>query len=138
MFQSSLDLWVKLGLKSGPLVIGAVYRQWKGHAQELEDLATFHRHASAVAADCKRAVILGDFNLDMASKSDASYYRSRLLRDHLEKMEDLGYSFLGPDTPTYCSYRHFDDGHGLSQRQSTLDHVYALGNVGNAMARTIP
>ncbi len=138
LFQSSLDLWVKLGLKSGPLVIGAIYRQWKGHTQELEDLTTFHRHASAVAADYKRAVILGDVNLDMARKSDAGYYRFRMLKDHLEKMEDLGYSFLGPDTPTYCSYGHFDDGHGLNQRQSMLDHVYALGDVGNAKARTVP
>ena len=138
LFQSSLDMWVRLGLKSGPLVIGAVYRQWRGHTQEREDLAVLHGHASAVAAAYKHAVVLGDVNLDMARVSDASYYRSRMLGDHLERMEDLGFSFLGPDTPTYCSHGHFNDGSGPSQRKSTLDHVYALGNMGSARARTVP
>ncbi len=138
LFRSGLDLWLKLTLCSGPLVIGAVYRQWGTATTEREGLATLHEHAAAVAGSYSRAVLLGDLNLDVSRGSDATYYRHSMLRGHLDKLDDLGFHFVCPSSPTYYSHGHFDDGSGtVSQRCSTLDHVYALGG-GSVTATTIP
>ena len=138
LFRSGLDLWMKINLRSGPLVIGAVYRQWGNCAMEREGLALLHEHAASVAGAYGRAILLGDFNLDVSRRSDATYYRSSMLRAHLDGLSDLGFHFVGPNSPTYCSHGHFDDGTGtVSQRRSTLDHVYALGS-SRVSTTTIP
>ena len=131
LFQSPLDLWIRLNLGSGPFVIGAVYRQWGSSIKEKEEIAILHEHATAVAGAHARATILGDLNLDVSRRGDTGYYRLTMLEDHLDKLEDLGFHFKGPHTHTYHSHGHFGDDSGTtSQRRSTLDHVYALGNNG--------
>ncbi len=136
--RSALDLWVKLSLHSGPLVVGGVYRQW--NREEKEDLDILHSHAAAVASKYRRAAIVGDFNLDYSRRDDTSYYRHSHLSTHLVMMENLGFQFVGPTTHTFRSYGSFNNGGGYySSKCSTLDHYYALGPRGaSATAYTVP
>ena len=57
-----------------------------------------------------------------------------MLRDHLKKLEDLGFHFVGPHTHTYHSHGHFDGSGTVTQRRSLLDHVYGLGNSGMSVS----
>ncbi len=124
--KSKLDLWIKLQLPTGPLAVGAVYRQWQ--TNEKEDLDIVHQHVADVSGNYRRAALLGDLNLDMNRKYDTSYYRLNLLQTHIAHMEDHGFHFVGPYSPTYSSHGRFKDADGsYAQRSSTLDHYYALG-----------
>ncbi len=124
--KSALDLWVKLHLPAGPLIAAALYRQWG--EKEAEELAVVHAHAASVASTYKRALIMGDANLDVMRRHDRQYYRHKLLEEHLQSLESVGFRFAGPESPTFYSHGRFDDGNGgASQRTSTLDHIYLLG-----------
>ncbi len=124
--RSHLDLWLKLGLPSGSLVVAGVYRQWSKN--EVEDLNIVHGHAVSTASSHERAILLGDLNLDMGKKCDKSYYRYSLLRDHLDALEGMGFNFMGPNGPTFYSYGSFPNADGThSQKSSTLDHLYGMG-----------
>ncbi len=124
LHRSSVDLWIKLNLPSGPFIVCGIYRQWgTSSGNEMDELATFHDHAASVAGNYRRAAILGDLNLDMARSSDPSYYRHSMLEAHTDKMRDLGYAFVGPTSYTFRSHGQFKDG----RKCSILDHFYASG-----------
>ncbi len=122
--RSTQDLWIKL--PSGPLALGAVYRQWgKG---KKEGMATFLEHVENISSTYNRTATLGDYNLDIGKKDDPNYYRAAMLREHLSGMENHGFSFMGPATNTYSSHGLFmSEGGDYNHRRSTLDHVYTHG-----------
>ncbi len=69
-------------------------------------------------------------NLDVARVRDSSYYRRKLLDLHMECLEECGLQLANEldMTPTYKSHGTFENKDGsVSQRFSTLDHVYYRG-----------
>ncbi len=126
--SSNMEIWIKLDMPSGPLVAAAVYRQWGG--QEEEELRRLHDSVREYSSTFSRLVVMGDLNLDLSRTGDPTYYRSRLLRLHMECLNECGFSAANDVdmSPTYYSHGTFDDGNGcLSQKYSVLDHVYHLG-----------
>ncbi len=59
-----------------------------------------HTHAASVASTYKRALIMGDVNLDMMRRHDRQYYRYKLMED-LQVLENVGFRFAGPESPTF-------------------------------------
>ena len=142
LHKSALDIWVRLNLPSGSLAVGGVYRQWGGSStttNEKEDITIIHGHAADVAGSFRRAALLGDFNLDMA-KDCSTYYRHSMLEDHVDRLEDLGFLFVGPSSPTYHSHGCYSSlGGPINRRTSILDHVYVmLGDTSDLEVSVIP
>ncbi len=75
----------------------------------------------------------------MAKKGCGTYYRHNMLEDHLSCLEDHGFLFVGPSSPTYRSHGCFNDLDGLaSRRSSILDHVYVMGDTNGLEATVLP
>ena len=56
------------------------------------------------------------------------YSKAKMARLHLDEMSAAGFSFIGPASPTFFLYGLYSDSGGRkTQRQSTIDHVYAAG-----------
>ncbi len=121
------DIWLRLNL-STPLTVVGVYRQWSN--TESSDLAAFHNRC-ATLLDGNRTIITGDFNLDLARKSDSTYSRHTMASNHFAMMEALGLHYEGPFIPTYRSHGSYKSGNGeYTNRTSILDHVYTTSGGG--------
>ncbi len=126
--KSGADLWIKLDLPTTTLAIGGIYRQWGSVNDEQQELAAIHQHVAVVTGTYKRAIAVGDFNLDYDRRGDTAYYRHSMIAAHLSYMDSMGFKYMGPYSATYNSHGCFKNEDGsTSRRSSTLDHVYALG-----------
>ncbi len=127
--NSTSEIWIKLDAPCGSIAICSLYRQWTGNEEE-EDLNKIDDAIRTIAAEYDRLLILGDVNLDAARMGDNSYYRRKLLNLHMECIRECGLELaneLDPQ-PTFYSYGTFEDNSGtVSQKSSTLDHVYYRG-----------
>ncbi len=127
--NTSSEIWIKMEAPCGPVAICSLYRQWTGKEEE-EDLNKIDDAIRTAAADYDRLLIIGDMNLDAARKGDTSYYRRKLLNLHMDCVRECELELaneLDP-SPTFYSHGSFEDSNGtISQKFSTLDHVYYRG-----------
>ncbi len=125
---TALEIWVKLLLRSGPIMVCSIYRQWTN--SEEEDIGVFHRNLREYSANFDRILVAGDLNLDWARRKDVKYYRRRMLAEHcccLEELDLIVANELDP-SPTYRSHAIFTDGKGdKAARESVLDHLLYHG-----------
>ncbi len=115
-----MEIWFTVKLQTLPITIAGIYRQW--HDNEHEALKNFRSNCED-ALKFSRVLLLGDFNLDITRTNDNSYCRAAMAANFAQDMESLGYSFAGPNVPTYYSYGSYNG----SKRTSTIDLVYARG-----------
>ncbi len=120
---SKSDVWISLQTASGPLAVGGVYRQWGSNSGEYRDLEEIHSSCRMVTSSHRRVVSIGDYNLDIARKSDSSYQKKSMLVHHSREMDLAGLHLIGPSEFTYYSYGKF--GPDNVTRKSILDHCYA-------------
>ena len=85
----------------GTMAVGGGYRQWTSNKED--DLLHIHTQAASIASSCKRCVIVGDLNLDVARLTDSSYSRRKFANKHMEAMSVAGFTFVSPSSPTYFS-----------------------------------
>ncbi len=127
--SSSMEVWLRLDVRGGPIVVASIYRQWSG-AMEEEDLQMLHESFREISSTFNRVLILGDMNLDLARFDDTNYYRRRLLKLHQDCLDECGLNIANEldMSPTFFSHGLFDDGTGVvDRRNSVLDHVYYVG-----------
>ncbi len=118
-----MDTWIRLDTPTGPLIIGAAYRQWGTLTSEAAEIEHFHNRCLDLSARYGRILIIGDFNLDVLRDSNG-YSRGKMAASHLEAMANAGLVYCGPYTPTYRSHGSFGNG---GHRHTVIDHVYAKG-----------
>lgn len=94
-------LWIHL--KELGLDIGTVYKP--GRTQLKNFLETF----SIQLNQRKRAIIFGDFNLDLLEPSSS-------VNEYMNTLEENGYKIINKITPEYCTREGY-------QKKSLLDHV---------------
>ncbi len=127
--STTMEIWIKLETKFGPLAIGSIYRQWSG-PQEEEDLGKIDDAIRVTSEEYDRMVVIGDMNLDLARSADPNYYRRRLLRLHLQCLKECGLEVANEldMSHTFVSYGTFENKDGPnSHKSSILDHVYYKG-----------
>ncbi len=127
--SSTMEVWLKLDIVGGPIVVASIYRQWSGAVEE-EDLQMLHESIREFSSAFNRVLVLGDMNLDLAKLGDPHYYRRRLLKLHHECLEECGLNVANEldMSPTFFSHGTFSDGSGaVGRRSSILDHVYYVG-----------
>ncbi len=127
--SSPMEIWLRLDTPRGPLVVASIYRQWSGSAEE-EDLLKLDDSIREYSSSYDQVLVLGDMNLDIARINDPSYYRRRLLKLHLNCLEECGFQIANwlDMSPTFHSHGTFDDGSGtVARRSSVLDHAYYVG-----------
>ncbi len=129
--SSHIEIWVRLEAPCGVVVVGSIYRQWSVPLEEEEDLIKLGESISVLSAKYERLVIIGDMNLNLAKLNDASYYRRRLLRLHMENISSNGFHIANEldMSPTYYSHGIFEDKKegSFGQRSGILDHIYYRG-----------
>jgi endonuclease/exonuclease/phosphatase family metal-dependent hydrolase len=125
------------------MLFAAVYRTWTdtegstGTRVEQSHLATLINQIQRATEprETPRFVLMGDFNLDIERKTDATYGRRKLTNEFAATTEATGLEYL-PTVPTFHSYGRFLDGQVRVQRHSTIDHCYVLGV--RAAVRALP
>ncbi len=126
--SSPMEIWIRLDLPSGPLALASIYRQWGG--VEEDELLLLHDSIREFTSKFNRTLILGDWNLDLSRIGDSGFYRRKLLKAHMDCLEECGLSPANvlDMSPTFYSHGVFDTGDGSRNRKtSILDHVYLLG-----------
>ena len=126
--STSMELWIRLEAPCGGVVVAAVYRQWSG--REEEDLEELDEAIRDMSSKYERIIVMGDLNLNLARRGDPAYYRHRLLKLHLECLEESGLIIANEMdmSPTFFSHGRFEDKAGnVGQKFSILDHVYHRG-----------
>ncbi len=120
--SSHVDLWADLEVSGHKLMVGGLYRQWTT-LSEADDLNGIITRAQAIAASNKRVVLLGDSNLDPTRSTDPGYAHRGMVTTFLQSLDDAGFSWNGPHTPTYHSYGTYGD----ARKESVIDVVFSAG-----------
>lgn len=123
MTVPGLSIWLELCLaKNKRILLAGVYRPWSGLKQERLELEGLIGQIEAGSLDCKKVIILGDFNLDSLRVNDPSYGRAAML-DRLHEAVALAGLESHPTGPTWRSHGLFNGTH----RTSCIDHAYTAG-----------
>ncbi len=125
---SHQEIWLKLSCpsSSGSWTLAACYRQWS--SDERTDLSSLCDNIVKFSTSSQKVLLMGDFNLDVARRSDSSYYRRNMLHTFMSVLDDLGFVLENDiSIPTFRSHGSFPSEDGPRHRESVLDLVFSLG-----------